>query len=61
MKLVWLVALMLAFASFVSGMILIVYLALRGENYTAYIVQSVLALVFIAVAWSRLHNYEREL
>ena len=50
MRLVWLTALLFAFASLVSGVILIFWLALRGESYTAYILQCVLSLAFMGVA-----------
>ena len=53
MKWVWTAALMCAFASLVSGVVVILLLALRGESYTAYILPCVLALVFMGIAWSR--------
>ena len=61
MKPVWIAAFVCAFASLVSGVVVILFLALSGQSYAAYSVQCVLALVVMAFAWSMLRKYRQEL
>lgn len=60
MKFVWLTALLFALASFVGGVIWILWLALRGEPYAAYVLQSVLALALMGIAWNTLRQRDNK-
>ena len=60
MKYVWGAAFICALLSLVTGAAVILLLALRGESYTAYSFQCVIALAVMVFTWVMLRKYRQE-
>lgn len=60
MKYVWGAAFICALLSLVTGVGVILLLALSGESYTEYSFQCVIALAIMVFTWVMLRKYRRE-
>ena len=61
MKYVWGTAFICALLSLVTGVGVILLLALSGESYTAYSFQCVIALAVMVFAWTMRRKYRKEI
>ena len=60
MKYVWGAAFICALLSLLTGVGVILLLALRSESYTAYSYQCVIALAVMVFTWVMLRKYRKE-